>query len=131
VLRPRTLPKAMQRLFTTFPSGWPGAGLLLLRVVSAVPSILDGVGILSGGSEPITAWIKVVSLLSAAPLLVGMWTPLAALSQVITEGLLTISAPSIANLHLTRAAIALAVVALGPGAWSVDARLYGRKRIDI
>jgi uncharacterized membrane protein YphA (DoxX/SURF4 family) len=33
--------------------------------------------------------------------------------------------------HIVRGMIGLSVAMLGPGAWSVDARLFGRKRIDV
>jgi len=32
----------LQRLFTMFPGGWPGAGLLLLRVAAALPLLIGG-----------------------------------------------------------------------------------------
>jgi len=33
--------------------------------------------------------------------------------------------------QVCRAAVAASLVMLGPGAWSVDRRLFGRKRIDL
>jgi putative oxidoreductase len=36
-----------------------------------------------------------------------------------------------ALIHLLLAVLAVSVAMLGPGAWSVDARLFGRRRIDI
>jgi hypothetical protein len=32
---------------------------------------------------------------------------------------------------VTDALIGMSLVMLGPGSWSIDARLYGRKRIDL
>jgi len=34
-------------------------------------------------------------------------------------------------LHIRLGTLGVALVLLGPGAWSVDARLFGWKRIDI
>jgi hypothetical protein len=34
-------------------------------------------------------------------------------------------------IHVLPAAMGVSLVMLGPGAWSVDALLFGRKRIDI
>jgi uncharacterized membrane protein YphA (DoxX/SURF4 family) len=94
----------------------------------ALPFILDDLWSLS---EPLAASVKLVGLLLSSLLLVGVWTPLAALLQAVIELSLAISMPGLANLHLTRAAIGLALAGLGPGAWSLDSHLYGRKRIDI
>ena len=122
----------MQRLFTAFPGGWSGAGLLLLRLTSAIPFFLNALfSITPGVPEPMAMGLKLPGLLSAALLLAGIWTPFAALLQVVTEVLLAFSMPAFASLHLTRAAIGLALAGLGPGMWSLDARLYGRKRIEI
>lgn len=33
--------------------------------------------------------------------------------------------------HLLLAALGAGLAMLGPGAWSVDSRLFGRKRLDI
>lgn len=121
----------MQRLFTSFPNGWPGAGLLLLRTVCALPLILDAFWILAGGSEQIAVSLRLIGLVPATLLLFGLYTPVAALLQLLVELLLTLAMPSQASLHLTRAAIAVALMGLGPGSWSLDARLYGRKRIEL
>jgi uncharacterized membrane protein YphA (DoxX/SURF4 family) len=119
----------MQRLFTTFPNGWPGAGLLLLRVVVACPVILDGFSVLADGSASSATWLRLGGLLPATLLLLGRYTPVAALLQLLFESSLTFVVPSAAGLHLTRALIGVALMGLGPGAWSLDGRLYGRKRI--
>lgn len=121
----------MQRLFTTFPNGWPGAGLLLLRIVCAFPLILDGLTILSGDSESVATALRLVGLIPAIMLLFGLYTPVAALLQLLVELSLAFAMPSVTALHLTRAAVGVALMGLGPGAWSLDSRLYGRKRIEL
>lgn len=35
------------------------------------------------------------------------------------------------TLHLLLAVLGISLIMLGPGAWSLDCRLFGRKRIDI
>lgn len=121
----------MQRLFTTFPNGWPGAGLLLLRIVCALPLLWDGLPISSGSPEPVAVSLRLVGVVPAILLLLGFWTPFAALLQLLLELSLIFAIPTVAALHLTRAAIGLALMGLGPGAWSLDAQRYGRKRIEL
>jgi hypothetical protein len=116
----------LQRLFSTFPDGWPGAGLLLLRVGAATPLIYFGIA----GTA--------VSLVAAAGgllLLLGLWTPVAGTVVAMDELWIAFSAPvaqlSDQWLHILLAVLAAAVAMLGPGAWSVDARLFGRKRFEL
>jgi putative oxidoreductase len=60
---------------------------------------------------------------------IGLWTPLAALIGAVIQ----ISAVIIWHRFdlslLVFSAVALSLAMLGPGAWSFDARLFGRKRI--
>ena len=67
----------MQRLFSTFADGWPGAGLLLLR-------LLAGAGLLYGGIVSARSAFDIAQLappiLAAtfgALLVVGLFTPFA------------------------------------------------------
>jgi len=121
----------MQRIFSTFPSGWPGCGLLLVRAASSVPLFVVGTAELWG--EPVDAalWVRLMSCLSGALLVAGFWTPFAASFQAILEGTLAFSGTAFASTHVTHALIGVSLVMLGPGSWSIDARLYGRKRIDL
>jgi uncharacterized membrane protein YphA (DoxX/SURF4 family) len=75
--------------------------------------------------------LRLVGLLPAVLLFLGLYTPVAALLQVLFELSLTFAIPSLAELHLTRATIGVALMGLGPGAWSLDSRMYGRKRVEL
>jgi putative oxidoreductase len=119
----------MQRLYTTFPNEWPGAGLLLLRLAEGIPSLLEGaLHTLSSGAT-IAALPYAADILSGLLLIAGFWTPIGGLLQALVEfsGVLAGAGYE----HIVRGMIGLSVAMLGPGAWSVDARLFGRKRIDI
>jgi uncharacterized membrane protein YphA (DoxX/SURF4 family) len=65
----------------------------------------------------------------AVLLWIGLWTPIAAITQMTIQiaivGLVQRFDPSL----VVAAALGLALAMLGPGAWSLDARLFGRKRI--
>ena len=125
----------MQRLFSTFASGWPGAGLLLLRLLTGV--ILIHFGIVSVLNAPPLTMIVLQIIGSGAGilLLAGLWTPVAGVLAAIVKVWIAVSRvlsdsgdPWIAFLQAVLGAV-LAMV--GPGAWSIDARLFGRKRIDM
>jgi putative oxidoreductase len=121
----------VQRLFTMFPCGWPGVGLFVLRLVAAIPLIIGG-GLAARaapqlGLQPVDFAMIGVGIL----LLAGLWTPVAGTLQSIIEVWIFFSGRDGANFHLLLAALGVSLVMLGPGAWSLDARLFGRKRIDI
>ena len=78
----------------------------------------------------------IVSIAAAAVvvgifLIVGLWTPFVGAFQAAMELWSAFSSSSESTLHLVLAALGICLVMLGPGAWSLDARLFGRKRIDI
>jgi hypothetical protein len=113
----------MQRLFSMFPQGAPGFALLLLRIsvamifltsiadqslVSSVPLVCAGVLLISGSLSIgfLTPYLSVVSFVSGVTIL---------LCNPHSYGVVQVA------LLFNAAALAL----LGPGAYSVDARLFG------
>ena len=121
----------MQRLFSTFPNGWPGCGLLLLRVTCSAPLLVIGSARLWAGPVDAAFWLELCSCLTAMLLLAGLWTPLAASSQAILQGTLAFAAGTFEGAPLVLAITNISLLMLGPGSASIDARLYGRKRIDL
>lgn len=60
---------------------------------------------------------------------IGFWTPLAALAAAAIQVIVMILAHQFNLSLLVFVALGLSLAMLGPGAWSLDARLFGRKRI--
>jgi len=125
----------MQRLFSAFPNGRPGAGLLLLRVVVGLVVALHRLPGVSSATD--SWWLDGVGLGGAVGgllVLTGLLTPLA---TACVAGVLAISPfvspPSeLGELSVVLLLSDCAVLALlGPGAWSLDARLFGRREIVI
>jgi uncharacterized membrane protein YphA (DoxX/SURF4 family) len=137
----RAVEVSLQRLFSTFPDGGPGIGLLLLRGSLGGLAIAAGVLCLSGSLERVPAvWATGLSLaVSGAALIVGLMTPYASLllSLCLLAGLFS-TAPTfpigfLGPKHFVGVLvlISVAIAFLGPGAYSVDGYLFGRREIVI
>jgi len=106
----------VRRTFSSFPGGLQGAGLFLLRVSLAV-------AILNAQSAP--------AMVCAAVLLIGFWTPLGAVAAILVELWRYHAGIGSLQIHAETLLVALSLILLGPGAWSVDARRFGWKRIKV
>ena len=122
---------SVQRLFSMFPNGWPGRGLLLLRLVSGILLVNDGITELLGGPP----WLGIIRLFletaAGMLLLVGLWTPITGVLVIVVELWSILSRTGELRNSLVLATLGAALAMLGPGVRSIDARLFGRKRIDI
>jgi uncharacterized membrane protein YphA (DoxX/SURF4 family) len=123
------LPQApVQRLFSTFPGGLPGAGLFILRVAAAIPLIHTG---LLTAASPSPVILDFATVGAAILLLIGLWTPLAGALIAVAQLGLAVSHPAEPWTFVLFAALGAALAMLGPGVCSLDARLFGRKQIQI
>jgi putative oxidoreductase len=121
----------LRRLFWTFATGVPGAGLLVMRVVAAAALAVNAINGLSNQLQVGSATIAVLQMVAGLLLLGGLWTPLAGLLVVVLEARPLVAQPHDPWPHILLATLCGALALLGPGSWSADARLYGWKRIDI
>jgi len=101
-------------------------------VATAIPLLHRvAIGVLGGPHSGLTA-PKLIAGGAGILLLVGLYTPIAG-ALVATSELWMIffyQAPNV-RAAILLAVLGIALAMLGPGAWSVDARLFGRKRIDF
>ena len=131
----------LQRLFSTFPGGWPGAGLLLLRAAISITTIIQGALYLADPNSLTlgNGTVGLVAIVSGALLLSGFLTPVAGVligsgTLGITLGWLPAATRNLFDAELPAVfavIMSAAIVFLGPGAFSVDARLFGRREIII
>jgi uncharacterized membrane protein YphA (DoxX/SURF4 family) len=120
----------LQRLFSTFASGWPGTGLLLQRILAAVLLIRFGIMNFSGTPYSLSMTPQIIASGAGMFLLVGLWTPIMGSVICVVELWAAISHISEPWIPIILATLGGTAAMIGPGAWSIDARLFGRKHIE-
>ena len=119
----------MQRLFSTFADGWPGVGLLIQRILTAILLIHIGIIDLTGTSFSLSVIPQFAGSLAGILLLAGLWTPVVGTLIAVIELWVTISHASDPWISIVLATLGVTAAMIGPGAWSLDARLFGRKHL--
>lgn len=95
-----------------------------LLTLSAAPAIL--------GRQPILTIALPASLAFCGILLIfGIWTPIVGALIAATELYHAVILRGDVVVSVLIATIACALAMLGPGLWSVDARLFGWKRVEV
>ena len=121
----------MRRLFSTFAHGWPGVGLLLLRGTAGITLVVRSILVLENTPTFGTGFFQLFITTAGLLLIIGLWTPVVATVMVLLESWRIISRHGDPASDILLCNLALAIALLGPGAWSVDARIFGWKRIEI
>jgi len=119
---------SLQRLFSNFANGWPGWGLLAQRVLIAAILIYRVVTHIAKGANS-AALPELIGAGLSIFVLVGLWTPVVAGLTSLTEIWVLLYRTGDSWIPIIAATLSATLAMIGPGAWSVDARLFGRKHI--
>ena len=119
----------LQRLFSTFADGFPGGGILLLRLLAGGALIYRGIAAVSVGHHTEIFALQIAGAAAGLLIVGGLWTPVAGVLAGIVEVWIGLSQPGTQSSAIILATLAISLAMIGPGAWSIDARLYGRKQL--
>ena len=102
-----------------------------MRLAGGIALIVNGIAALRGGPPLGTAILHVFTTAVGVLLLAGLWTPIAGVLVAVIALWHAFSQPGDLWSCIMLGTLGVALALLGPGAWSVDARLFGWKRIDL
>jgi len=118
----------VQRLFSTFAAGWPGIGLLLQRFL--IGSILLREAFLRLEASPHFA-LAALPLIASVLLVIGLGTPYIGFLVAATQLWLVFAGAADPWTAIILSGLGVSLAMIGPGAWSMDARFFGRKHIEV
>jgi uncharacterized membrane protein YphA (DoxX/SURF4 family) len=131
----------VRRFFSTFAPGWPGVGSLVLRIALGVPLLVEGAALLADwrNTASLLILVALISVAAGVAVLLGY-----SVGRGAVVGAVAAIAVHFTSLHgeylnlfsskiacFLAISISTALVCLGPGAYSIDARRFGRREIVI
>jgi cytochrome b561 len=109
-----------------FPTGLPGLALLLLRASVAIAVVA------SSYRPDSPRWLQATAILVAIGLLAGYLTPIVATVALVVQGFIWSSLGLDSTVWAAAVSLdAIALALVGPGAYSVDAYLFGRRVVVL
>jgi putative oxidoreductase len=118
-------------LFTSFAGGWPGFGLLIQRFIVGTMLLHQSATLFRSTTSIAPSISGSIGTVLAIFIMIGLWTPLAGVLVVAFEVCIAFLLPENLENGILFAAVGATLAMIGPGAFSIDSRLFGRKQIGM
>lgn len=118
----------MQYFFPVFPDGKPGIGLFVLRLALAIATVI---AVPSDGMSP-AYWLTPLLWILGALVSFGAMTRIACLVYALVQILMLSALDSpLTWVTVLTLSIASSLILIGPGAYAIDAYLFGRRVVVL
>jgi len=117
----------LQRLFSTFANGWPGRGLFLQRLLTGIVLLECGIRCFGAAPHSVHPILHFIGVGAAIFLVLGLWTPILGTLVAVSQMCLVFFHARDPWMSIILATLGATLAMIGPGAWSIDAWLFGRK----
>jgi uncharacterized membrane protein YphA (DoxX/SURF4 family) len=114
----------MQRLYPMFPFGLPGLGLFLVRLLGIM-------GLQACLSTSRSSWLVATVDSVSVALGLGLLTPIACTLSIAINVWMGLTSDLFFQAQITNIMLFCALAMLGPGAYSIDAHIFGRRSIQL
>ncbi|MBB5342968.1 hypothetical protein HDF10_000918 [Edaphobacter lichenicola] len=117
----------MQRLFSMFPTGAAGVALILLRVSVAATLFTQ---VMPQGNPAAHIWVSTGVGLLGVSICLGLFTPVSSIACCLIGVAMLLDLKELTFIPLISSILVAASLGLlGPGAYSLDARMFGRRLV--
>jgi putative oxidoreductase len=103
----------------------------LLRLAAAVTAGVRGYEGIDSASAPGQIVLNVLAMAAGLLLALGLWTPVIGCLMAVFGAWYAVSLHEHLWSGVLLATVGASLALIGPGAWSIDARLFGWRRIDV
>lgn len=100
----------------------------MLRLLAGGALINGGIAATGAGAYP-SLGLQSVGAAAGLLILGGLWTPVVGVLAGMVEAWIAFTQPGTQSMAIMLAGLGISLAMIGPGAWSIDARLYGRKQL--
>ena len=101
----------------------------MLRLLAGGALVSRGIAVLSADTYTEAVVVQIVGAAAGLLIIAGLWTPVMGVLAGMAEVWIALTQPGAQPFAIMLAGLGISLAMIGPGNWSVDAQLYGRKQI--
>ena len=103
----------------------------MLRIGSGGYLLTNGIAAIAASGPRGPSLLALTSAIPGGFLIVGLWTPVAGVLAAFLEALTILITGQEPKEAILLICVCAATAMLGPGCWSIDSVLFGRRRLDV